>query len=203
MHIGKRHETVNPAGDRAKDRRSSPRLQTVLRVARVMTGTDQGFARVQNISDVGIGLQLHLPVLLGDALAVELADGVVINGRVVWTSGADCGLQLDQPIDSAALLVELAAQAKAGASRPLRLPVATPALTRSANGTRVVEVADVSQRGMKLRHDGSISDGLHVKITLPSGLKRSGVVRWSQDRIAGVLLLDPFSPEELGSVRNL
>ncbi|MEG3179527.1 PilZ domain-containing protein [Sphingomonas sp. LT1P40] len=195
--------SISASTEPVEDRRSGMRVQTVFKIARVDNGNDQGFARVQNISDDGVRLRMQLPVCLGDRLVIELAENVTINGRVVWTDGADCGLQLDEQIDSPALLGQLALQARAATARPLRLKVATSALSRGANGTRVVEVADVSQRGMKLIHDGSFCEGLQVKITLPSGIERRGVVRWSQDRIAGVMFLEPFTPNELGSVRKL
>ncbi|UZK67064.1 PilZ domain-containing protein [Sphingomonas sp. M1-B02] len=196
-------EPTRPSPAMADERRSSNRVQTVFRVARVVTNTDQGLARVQNISDEGVRLRVHLPVLLGDTLALELAEGISINGDVVWSDGLDCGLRLQKEVDSAALLTRLAAQAREAASRPLRLPIITPALTRSAAGTRVVEIADISQRGMKLKHDGSFSEGLGVKITLPSGKERRGIVRWSHEMIAGVMLLEPFSVEDLGSASSL
>jgi hypothetical protein len=185
------------------DRRTSLRVQTIFRVARVIAKSDEGLARLQNISDHGVSLQLHIPVLLGDALTVELAHSMTVTGRVVWTSGEDCGVRLDEEVDSAALLAELANQARKATARALRLPVATTALTRGENGTRRVEVTDISQRGMKLTHDGSFTAGLHVKITLSSGKERRGVVRWSRGNVAGLMLLEPFSTEELGSVSNL
>lgn len=199
-------QTSAPAttnAEAAPDRRSAQRVHTVFRVARIVTDTDQGFARIQNISDDGVRLYTQLAVCLGDRLALELAEGVVISGRAVWANGPDCGLQLDERIDSSALLANLATQARKAAARPLRLKVATSALTRGPNGTHRVEVADVSQRGMKLKHDGSFAEGLEVKIRLPSGMERRGVVRWSQDNIAGVMFLEPFSTMDLGSASKL
>lgn len=185
------------------DRRALPRVKTVLRVGRAIAETDHGLVRVKNISDQGAQLRLQIPVMLGDSLTLELAEGVTMSGRVVWTAGDNCGLKFGQSIDCEALLSNLATSSQQGSSRPIRLPVATSAVTRGENGVRLARVTDVSQRGMKLRHDGSFTEGLHVKITLPSGLERRGVVRWSKDNFAGVMLIEPFSAEELGSARNL
>lgn len=52
-------------------------------------------------------------------------------------------------------------------------------------------------------HDGSLTEGLNVKITLASGLDRCGIVRWVKDKVAGVMLLEPLSVEALGSVQTL
>ena len=185
------------------ERRAASRIQTVLRVARVIADHDEGLARVRNISDQGAQLRLQIPVLPGDTLVLELAEGLTMAGQVVWTSGDDCGLQFYENIDCADLLAMLADYSKRSKNRPVRLPVATSALTRSENGIRMAGIADVSQRGMKLRHDGSFTEGLQVEITLRSGLKRRGVVRWSKDNMAGVMLIEPFCAEDLGSAINL
>lgn len=188
---------------RNSERRNAFRVQTVLRVGRVITNGDQGLVRVRNISDEGARLSLQIPVMLGEALTLELAENVQMTGHVVWTNGDNCGLKFDQHIDCGRLLASLAAFSEKATNRPIRIPVAKSAVTRGENGLRVAEVTDISQRGMKLRHDGSFAEGLHVKVTLPCGLARCGVVRWSEGDIAGLMLLEPFSAEELGSARKL
>lgn len=184
------------------ERRLSPRQRTVYRVAHVETREDSGLARIYNISDEGLGLQVHFPVMLGDTITVRLTEDIAIEGQVVWTSGADCGLQLSDPVDSEALLRAMAAQAGSTARRPLRLPVNKPAIARSERGIRKIEIQDVSQNGMKVVHDGSFTEGLRVKVSLASGLERRGVVRWSRGGIAGLILLEPFSASELGSTKH-
>ena len=185
------------------DRRAESRFQTVLRVGRVVSENDEGLVRVKNISDQGAHLRIRISVLLGDMLTLELAEDIKMTGRVVWTSGNDCGLQFDNSIDCAEMLAKLAASSEKGISRPVRLPVAATAVTRSENGLRLAQVSDVSQRGMKLSHDGSFTEGLSIKITLASGLERVGIVRWSKDNFAGVMFLHPLSADDLGSARNL
>ena len=187
----------------APERRIGFRQRTLYRIAHVQTPEDDGLARVVNISDEGIGLKLQLPVRLGDELVVHLSETTAIKGKVVWTHGADCGLQLDDPIDSEALLQELASQAQARHRRPLRLAVDKPALAWTENGLRKVRLRNVSQHGMQIEHDGSFVPGLQVKVALTSGVERRGVVRWSSQGFAGLILLEPFTPTELGSVREL
>lgn len=184
-------------------RRAADRIQTVFRIGRVITDHDEGLVRVRNISDHGARLCLRIPVAPGDSLTLELAEDAAMTGRVAWAEGNDCGLQFDHDIDCADLLARLADCAVKGISRPVRLPVATAVVTRSEYGIRRAEVEDVSQRGMKLRHDGCFTRGLNIQITLPSGLERCGIVRWSNETIAGVMLLEPFSADDLGSARNL
>lgn len=185
------------------DRRSDNRVQTVFRVARIIAASDQGLARIRNISNHGARLRVPIPVAPSDILTVELADGVELVGQVIWNESGDFGLQFGEPIDCAGLLASLAEGARSGTTRPVRLPVTTTALIRSERGLRCARIVDISQRGLKLAHDGSLTKGLHVKVTLSSGLDRRGIVRWAKDKIAGVMLLEPLSVEALGSVQNL
>lgn len=185
------------------ERRSDERVQSVFRVARIIADADQGLARIRNMSDHGARLRVQIPVALSDNLTVEFADGVELVGQVVWNECGDSGLRFSHPIDCADLLASLAAGARSGATRPVRLPVATTALIRSERGLRCASIVDISQRGLKLVHDGSLTEGLNVKITLASGLDRCGIVRWVKDKVAGVMLLEPLSVEALGSVQTL
>ncbi len=185
------------------ERRADDRVQTVFRVARVICDTDEGLARIRNMSDHGAGLRLQIPVTLADSLTIQLVDGVALRGQVVWKQDDALGIRFDEPIGCSELLTALAAAAKCGATRPVRLPLEVTALTRSERGLRSVRIVDISQRGLKLVHDGSLNAGLDLMITLPNGLERAGKVRWSRDNKAGVMLLEPLSVEALGSVRRL
>jgi hypothetical protein len=193
----------SPIVPQLSDRRAGERVQTVFRVARIIAASDQGLARIRNMSDHGARLRVPIPVAPSDTLTVELADGVELVGQVVWNESGEFGLQFGEPIDCAGLLATLAAGARSGTTRPVRLPVATTALIRSERGLRCARIIDISQRGLKLLHDGSLTEGLLVKVTLSSGLDRLGTVRWARDKMAGVMLLEPLSVETLGSVQTL
>lgn len=185
------------------ERRSDERVQTVFRVARIIAAADQGLARIRNMSDHGVRLRVQIPVAPSDILTVEFADGVQLVGQVVWNESGESGLEFGHPIDCTDLLATLAAGAKSGTTRPVRLPVETTALIRSERGLRCAKIVDISQRGLKLLHDGGLTEGLNVKITLASGLDRCGIVRWVKDKVAGVMLLEPLSVEALGSIQSL
>ncbi|MCL6252257.1 PilZ domain-containing protein [Altererythrobacter sp. KTW20L] len=185
------------------DRRDELRVQTVMRVARIIADRDEGLVCVKNLSDTGACLRLSIPVRLGEKLTLEMVEGEAISASIIWTDGRECGLRFDQSIDCAELLSRRTSSAERGISRPLRLNISKPAVVRSECGLLLAAVEDVSHRGMKIRHDGSLNKNMVVKVTLPSGLARSGVVRWSRGNIAGVLLLEPFCTDELGSSRAL
>ncbi|MBN8816230.1 MAG: PilZ domain-containing protein [Sphingomonas sp.] len=184
------------------DRRSASRIRTVYRVARVRARGDEGLARVHNLSDEGMMLELGFPVMLNDTVRIDLTETVSLEGKVIWTEGGRCGLKLRRPVDSADLLRQMCEEQRSGATRPLRLGMRRPAMTASEFGLKPVSVVDISQRGMKLAHDGSFRPGLAVKVTTDTGIERRGVVRWTRDDLAGVILTEPFTVAELGSLRS-
>jgi hypothetical protein len=189
-----------PAGG---ERRTGVRNRAVYRVAPVSTPHDSGLGRLRNISDRGMALDLAFPVCLGDAVTVALSEDVLLTGRVVWTAAADCGVRFDEPIDSVAALRRAADYACGPRGRPPRLLLGRTALASGECGLRAVEVCDISQRGMKIAHDRGFTPGLRVKVALGSGIERRGVVRWAKDDFAGLILTEPFSARDLGSIRAL
>jgi hypothetical protein len=64
-------------------------------------------------------------------------------------------------------------------------------------------VSDISQRGMKVTHDGRLRPGLSVRVILRCGANKAGIVRWANDTLAGLLLSEPFSVDDLGSKLSL
>ena len=160
-------------------------------------------SRCRNISDSGARLDVGMDIQLNDMVDIAFSDETVVSARVVWTNGNDCGVAFAREVDSAALLSRPSADAPQRATRSPRLHA--DFLARVWNGYATIKsrVSNISQRGMRLSHDGSFHEGLHVKILLPGGRERAAVVRWSKDDIAGVYLLEPFSAVELGSITGL
>lgn len=186
-----------------RERRSGQRTQTTYRLVRIESDGDQGLAWCRNISDTGVKLELSMPVEIGHAVTVAFSPSNIVSGRVIWTSGNSCGTAFDSRVDSAALLKASAAEMRRHRPRPMRLETNLPAWVSFDGFCQEVVVLDLSQGGAKLRHDGTFHEGLCVNVVLPSGAERDGVVRWSKDGVAGVYFLEPFTIEELGSVRAL
>jgi hypothetical protein len=186
-----------------EDRRDTQRMRTVYRIARVRTQKDEGLARVRNISDGGLRLSIGIDVEVGELVEVTFSQTLGLTGRVVWVKDGECGLKFVDWVDSIAVLRTAAEETRAGKSRPPRLHAARTALVSSERGLRATRIQDISQRGMKITHDGSFTPGLPVKIVLGSGVERRGNIRWVDGKMAGVILTEQFSVEELGSVSAL
>lgn len=186
----------------AEDRREHTRILTVFRVARLNVDSDAGLCRVQNISNTGMMLVTGLDVAKGDTVMIGLSEKVVLPGEVTWADGARVGIQFSEEIDAATVLQSIAS-ASPTEERPVRLPTDTVAVAVTPHGTRSIRVIDVSQQGMKISHDGGFTTGMQVKIALPNGIKRRGIVRWANENIAGLQLLEPIAFRELESASKL
>lgn len=198
------HSALLEVGRRSADRNSVSGDATTDLIAWVRSGSGESLARIQFISDDGVRLILNYQVLLGDIVHIVLCDAEVIEGRVAWTNGRSCGIMFRQPIDSVSTLCRIVERSKNHACRPSRLPLdrmETNAMSVSNEGLLPVRVLDVSQAGMKLTHDGRFSPGLHVRVATENGVERGGIVRWSHNGIAGLLLDDPFVVEGFGAIR--
>jgi hypothetical protein len=192
------HEVM---ADSLGERREDKRIMTVYRVVRVRGPKDEGLARCRNISDSGAKLDIAMDLQLNDSVEIAFSTAT-LPARVVWVNGRECGVAFEQKIDSAALLARPGGDAPKHAERSPRLQADIATKVRVEGAIKTARINDISQRGMKLSHDGSFHAGLEVKVILAGGREKAGVIRWVKDNIAGVFLLEPFSIEELGSAQR-
>lgn len=207
-HLYSRRTSASGSGEPAshqpnEDRRAGIRYHTVYRTARVIANGDHGLATVLNISDEGMLLSSPLSLCIGDPVTVDLSETCSLTGAVAWRSAPRCGISLAARIDSCAVLERLGQERSSGHGRSLRLPVGKSVLVTSELGMQIVRLRNISQRGMNVMHDGRFYPGLPVKVRLPAGAERRGVVRWSRDGIAGIALTEILAVDELGSVKLL
>lgn len=181
----------------AEDRRGARRSCTLCRLARVQFRGDVGLWRVLNMSDEGMMFETRVELCPMDAVTISLSNSVTLGASVVWNDSERCGVRLNIPIDSAALLRSLAAEQQSSSFRPLRLPVDSSAIAIDETGMHPLIVKDVSINGMGVTHLDRLRRGMVTKVRFARGRERRGAVRWSDGQNAGLLLLDPFTPEEL------
>ena len=185
------------------DRRSSSRVHTLYKFAKVARNGDAGIWRIENISDSGLKFRTRQSVDIGERLTIFLSDTIVVRGNVAWADVDSCGVEFDSEINCEAVLRFLAEERKDDYCRPPRLPVGCRGLVYTDRGIRPVTVEDISQQGLKLSHDGFLRPPMKFRVVLEGGFQRSGIVRWSSAGQAGALLLEPIGCPELESVRLL
>jgi hypothetical protein len=179
-------------------------LATVYRVARLIVADEQRFARVHRISNDAVELSSGLELTPGQAILVDFSETTSVDARVSERHGQRCILMFERRINCAEVLRQLVAEARSSRARPLRLVIPqTATRATSAMGVHSLELQDISQRGMKVRHDGSFQPGLRVLVQLPNGRECRGIVRWTRDDRSGLQLIDTLSTEELTAVGNI
>lgn len=185
------------ASPRPMDCESSSAIRTIFWVAVARTATDERFCRVRTISDDGMTLATNITVTKGDRIWIALSDKITLSGEVTWDAHGRVGLRLEKSIDSVGMLQALAGERHAGRYRMPRLCNNLMGIAISEYGLSSVRLLDISQRGMKIEHEGCFKTDLPVKIALENGLARHGVVRWSRGGVAGLQLLEPISLQEI------
>jgi hypothetical protein len=185
------------------DQRASQRTLTIYRLVQIDSAGDRGFARCRNISDSGVRLELTMPLEMGQRVEIAFSPSNILWGRVVWKVGHSCGIAFDAEVDSAAVLSRSAAELHGDRARPMRLNANLPARVSLDGATRDTMVKDISQRGVKITHDGTFHRGMSVRVVLASGAERDGIVQWTRNDMAGVYFIEPFSVDDLGSISAL
>lgn len=208
MKLKTRNREIDPEADfdevldPLENRGESLRIIKVYRIARLSVDSDSGLSRIHDISNSGMTLVTSLDVSQGDSVVIALSDGIVLAGVVAWVLGARVGIHFIEEIDAATVLRSLA-EKPSPQERPFRLSTNTVGVAVTSGGTKAIRVFDISQQGMKISHDGSLSPGERIKVALANGLERRGIVKWANDDLAGLRLLEPIAFHELETVNRL
>lgn len=182
------------------ERRADCRYRTVYRVAKVVRRGRVGLWCVRNISDNGMMLLTRHVLEPDEPLSIALSETLALEGKVVWCKDGKCGVEFDRAIDCAATLQTLAAERLAPHYRPLRLAVRLRGTAYCERGIQPIRITDISQQGIGFTHDGCFQPGMRTLVCLENGLERRGIVRWSGDSHAGLMLLQPFTCAELDDI---
>ncbi len=154
---------------RMSDRRTESRTRPA-RVVQVAHDGKSAYARCRDFSDMGIKLDLTVPLELNTYVAVALTREIVLCGTVVWVAGRQCGIAFDAPIDSEALL-------EAAGPPP---PALVQPDTLAQLGGRAASRTAPTGKGFE--------PGLKVTVVLGPHEEQRGVLRWAQGNIAALEL---------------
>lgn len=185
-----------------RDRRIIPQKLPDSRAKLVVANRNDAFVKTERKPDQRASICPERAVALGETLTLELVEGLAMAGQVIWTSGSDCGVKFDRHIDCRELLTRLVALSQSGIGHPDSPQASSSAVTRGRSGKPNDLMADISRSEMKPVHDGNFVEGLAVKVLMSSGPDRRGIVCWTQDNIARLIVLDKTAGE-LGSTRMI
>lgn len=198
-------ESAEPmaARDGLIERREACRHRTVYRVVKLNVRGVFSLSHLCNISDEGMMISIDEEIEAGEEVVIELSPDHRLSGQAAWAKDGHCGVVLDGPIDSEALLHELAGEQRSPRHRAPRLEARLLGVAYSERGMHPVRTVNVSQRGIDLTHDGRLDPGLSLLVMLENGIERRGVVRWSQEHSAGVLLTEPLGCSEVNRCASI
>lgn len=185
-----------------QDRRAYIRIRTIYRSAKVIGLNDAGLCLVLNLSDGGALIETTQPFEKGDLLSLELADGETVNGAVAWRDGSKTGIEFSPRIDCVKMIKKLSEDRWNGRGRPVRLAVKGQVEVTGEFGTRTFDLRDVSPKGLKLRAEGKLRKGMHVRIRFNPDLLVDGEVCWVRNSEAGIELCGQIAVLELGSAAS-
>jgi hypothetical protein len=187
---------ISDSGSATSEPRQNGRRNHSGNSARSLVKLDQG-GNNGVVHGGGTKLDRPVPLNLNDRVTMALSSAV-LNGRVVWLNGMDCGIAFDEPVDC--LWNDTR---RDRAQTPARTASAKlPVITAEGRAGDVV-LTDLSRRVMKGANDGNFRPGLRVQVILDDGCEEAGLVRWSRDNIAGVVLLQSRDPDEAGAGQRL
>ena len=187
------------SGTEPFDRRTGNRHLAVFKIARLIIGKHDQLCIIRNMSDRGMMLQTHRSLRTDQQIEIEVRSDQRFCGIVRWARVGSAGVELDEPIDVAALLRTAPPIRRGAKPRAPRFRRQGTAIIRTGDRRIEAEIFDISVSGacvLALR-------GLHVRqiVTIAiSGLEdRKGEIRWLDNETTGIQFLQPLPIRELDS----
>ena len=192
MHDNGRPVAPGPGGER----RSGDRAATVFRPVLIETDQFAGFCLVRNLSSSGMSGRVYTSFAEGLEITVQFNPDMIVHGSLIWCRDGHVGIQFDRSLNVELVLSDLARKLIEGKiNRAPRLQIRCKGELVIGDRTLVIEVQDISQRGIKAAAS-FIRPGDEVQVRL-EGLERKAIVRWTQDGTAGLNFYRPLAFNEL------
>jgi hypothetical protein len=180
------------ATDAAKLAPREARLTTILLIARLTIQKRDYLCRIRNLSAGGMLFETTAPVTIGEHVCIELKNGAVVYGVVVWAKLPSVGLSLDQKINVEAMLTTNPQLPKS-----LRLSTRCPVVLRRDGYIITGVLEDISQGGARITLSGSAKLDDHVLLVTPGLASRHATVKWVFGATIGVAFADQVAFADL------
>jgi hypothetical protein len=160
-------------------------------------GSIRQVCSIRKISAGGALVHVDGPIAPGERLDLELMTGEQLGGTVAWQRGSEVGLRFDAPIDVFAVIAQDIVSQPGERRRMPRVELVVQGLLETEEGTEVVTTRDISQGGAKIDVPFALAPDARFLISLDGLPPLQGVVRWSQDHVAGIAFLPELRWQEL------
>jgi PilZ domain-containing protein len=160
-------------------------------------GSIRQVCSIRKLSAGGAIVHVDGPMTPGERLDLELMTGEQLGGTVAWQRGAEVGLRFDAPIDVFAVIAQDIVSQPGERRRMPRVELVVQGLLETEAGTEVVTTRDISQGGAKIDVPFALQTDARILISLDGLPPLQGVVRWSEDHVAGIAFLPELRWQEL------
>jgi hypothetical protein len=160
-------------------------------------GSIRQVCSIRKISAGGAVLHVDHPVEVGERLELELMTGDQLDGTIAWCRGSEVGLRFDAPIDVFAIIAHDIVNQPGERRRMPRVELVCQALLESGSGTEWVTTRDISQGGAKIDVPYRLTPEEPIMIKLDGMEPLKGVVRWSEDKVAGIAFVPELRWQDL------
>jgi hypothetical protein len=160
-------------------------------------GSIRQVCSIRKISAGGAVVHVDGPIAPGERLDLELMTGEQLGGTIAWQRGAEVGLRFDEPIDVFAVIAQDIVSQPGERRRMPRVELVVQGLLETEAGTEVVTTRDISQGGAKIDVPFALAPDARILISLDGLPPLQGVVRWSEDHVAGIAFVPELRWQEL------
>jgi hypothetical protein len=148
---------------------------------------------LRKISTLGATLSAALAPALGERVAVELATGQRVGGKVAWARLGELGVRFDDPIDVIALLNrKLVSQARERRTMP-RLEVHSAVHVKCGQHFAPATLRNISARGLQIEGDDLPALGSYLAVYAEGLNIPAGEAVWKRGRLLGIELFEELS----------
>jgi hypothetical protein len=169
------------------ERREQRRHMSVLRTGKLTRTHREELCLIKNISAGGLMAHVYSLLDVGEPVSIELKGNYIASGKVVWFRDLMAGVQFDELIDIARLLV--GHQKGETNSLPPRLPrlwVRDQASLRIGGVDHRVNFHNISQGGAKIEVPSGVSVYDKCVVTVDGLPPIEGVLAWRKRREGGI-----------------
>ena len=163
----------------------------------LISGSVRQVCSIRKISAGGAVVHVDHHVEIGERLELELMTGEQLGGTIAWRRGSEAGLRFDEPVDVFAIIAQDIVSQPGERRRMPRVETVCSALLETAAGTELITTRDISQGGVKVDVPFDLKADERVTVTVDGLPPIQGVVRWSQDNVAGIAFLPEMRWQEL------
>jgi hypothetical protein len=175
--------SMSPEPPVQPERRSDERHMTLFRVGSILVDGRRELCLVKNISAGGALIRAYCRLKPDLELQIELKEKQPISGQVNWVKGTDAGITFDERVD---ILDLLKSNDDGPRPRMPRVEVKCVVFVREGATTNRATLINISQGGLSVESENSLTVGADVTISLPQFPPQAAVVRWAEGSRYGI-----------------